>query len=392
MKRGLDKNRQKIAIKVIPKTFKSSQEVERETRIHRSLGHPNILRLVDFYEDSLNFYIVLDLVQYELMDFIEIGVGMSPDVAHMHFRQLISAVKYLHGKGVCHRDIKADNILVNQDGNLLLADFGFATLCVYKGRRRVLRSIAGSYAYMAPEVLLGRYDGESADLWSCGLVLLVMHAGSLDWEEPSLEDPRFEAYASLRYHNYAPFNRVPFPVLGLVKRLLCVDASRRAGIPEVEKNGWFGQESALEGPDGLCTDPGRVLSQASAHGPEVVFSQPDAVKCHPGTDFVLSQPTVVDNLPSLKRIYVFRDERTVLDKIRALLGENIVQYIHEGPVVAFSTSDRRRSPLSGEISVKSFTEAWGVCCVTFKKQRGCALEFKKLVTILADGIKAAFPD
>lgn len=388
VKRGLDANHEKIAIKIIPKTFKSPQEVEKETRIHRSLTHPNILQFIDFYDDASNFYIVLSLAHYELMDFIELSVGVSHDLAHFYFAQLLSAVKYLHSRGICHRDIKIDNLLIDNKGNLLLADFGFATLYVYKGQRRTLRSVVGSYMYMAPEVLHGRYEGDQADIWCCGLVLLVMHAGTFPWDEPTTDDSRFEAYTQLKYHNYAPFSSVPFAALTLVKRMLAVDPSKRITIEEIEKDAWFATRNSLLDENGLCADSSLVLQQVAGQKVDIIFSQPNAVKCNFGTSFVLSQPVVVDSMPSMKRIYVFRDEATVLQKIETLLVENVVQYVLEGQVVAFSTADRTRSTLSGEISVKSIC---GVCCVTFSKVRGCSLGFKKFVAILSDGIKAAFP-
>lgn len=389
VKKGIDDNKQKFAIKVISKTFKSAKEVQKEIRIHRSLAHPNILKFIDFYEDESNFYIVLNLAPRELMDLIEIGVGLPHELAHFYFRQLVSAVKHIHAKGICHRDIKADNLLIDQNGNLLLADFGFATLYVYKGRRRTMRSVAGSYMYMAPEVLGGKYEGDRADIWSCGLVLLIMHAGALAWDEPTMEDPRFEAYVKLRYHNYSPFNRIPFAVLSLIKRMLAVDPSKRIQIADIEKSEWFAGENALMDENGLCTDRACLAKYMEDQCTEIIFSQPGTVHCNMKTGFVLSQPTVVDNAPSLRRIYVFRDEKTVIEKIQALLAENVVQYVAEDSVIAFSTADRKRSVLSGEISTKSIVD---VCCVTFSKLRGCSLEFKTLVTILADGIKAAFPN
>nr|AAL28053.1 checkpoint protein kinase [Antonospora locustae] len=388
VKKGVDDNKQKFAIKIISKTFKSTKEVQKEIRIHRSLSHPNILKFIDFYEDESNFYIVLSLAPRELMDLIEIGVGLPHELAHFYFRQLVSAVKHLHEMGICHRDIKADNLLIDKNGNLLLADFGFATLYVYKGKRRKMRSVVGSYMYMAPEVLCGKYEGDKADIWSCGLVLLIMHTGVLAWNEPTMEDPRFEAYVKLKYHNYSPFNRIPFVVLSLIKRMLTVDPCKRIQITEIENSEWFAGDNALMDENGLCTDRARLAKHMEYQCTGIIFSQPGTVQCNQKTNFVLSQPTVVDNTPSLRRIYVFRDEKTVLEKIQALLAENVVQYVAEDSVIAFSTADRKRGVLSGEISTKNISN---VCCITFRKLRGCSLEFKTLVTILADGIKAAFP-
>ena len=388
IKRGLDPRRRKIAIKVISKTFRSRQDIEKETRIHKSLSHPNILKFIDSYEDGSNFYIVMCLAPRDLMDFVEIDNGIAQVLAHFYFKQLISALRYLHSKGVCHRDIKADNILIDYRGNLLLADFGFATLHTYRGKKRVLKSLAGSYMYMAPEVLEARYEGDKVDIWSAGIVLLIMYAGCFPWDEPSMQDQRFEAYVQLKYHNYSPFNRVPFNVLKLIKSMLAVDSACRASIESIERDGWFSETSSLMNEKGLCEDYSKIAKYLSTGKAETVFSQPDTVRCNLKADIILSQPMVVNSLPCLRRIYVFSSTRRVVKRIEELMRENVVKYTFEERVFSFLTSYGKGTTLLGNIGVESVSD---VCCVTFIKHRGCSFAFKKLVALLSEGVKSAFP-
>jgi len=81
-------------------------------------------------------------------------VGVSEDIAHFYFTQLIAGVSYLHGKGVAHRDIKPENMLLDRDGNLKIADFGLAALFQYQGKSKLCTTLCGSPPYVAPEVCI----------------------------------------------------------------------------------------------------------------------------------------------------------------------------------------------------------------------------------------------
>ncbi|AFN82672.1 CHK1-like Ser/Thr protein kinase [Encephalitozoon romaleae SJ-2008] len=179
IKKAVVVGNEKCAVKLISKGDMSLQMFLREAKIHGSLRHPNIVEFVDSYEDRERYCIVMKLGYGEVGNMIWSGVGLDPLLAHFYFRQLVSAVKYLHSKGVCHRDIKPENMLIDGNGNLLLSDFGFSTLFFHKGRRRRLRSFVGSLEYMAPEVFEGDYDGSLADIWSCGISLVVFLTGTL---------------------------------------------------------------------------------------------------------------------------------------------------------------------------------------------------------------------
>ena len=102
---------------------------------------------------------------------------MATTDARKYFRQLISAVEYLHSRGVAHRDLKPENLLLDSSDNLKVSDFGLATVFRLRGKERTLDKKCGTLPYVAPEVLVGTYHAEPADIWSCGIILIALLAG-----------------------------------------------------------------------------------------------------------------------------------------------------------------------------------------------------------------------
>ena len=116
--------------------------------------HRNIIEYYDSGEDATWTWIAMELAEGgDLFDKIEADSGVSEDIAHVYFTQLINAVGYMHSKGVGHRDIKPENVLLSADGDLKLADFGMATLFEYHVKRKLAVTMCGSPPYIAPEVL-----------------------------------------------------------------------------------------------------------------------------------------------------------------------------------------------------------------------------------------------
>lgn len=125
--------------------------------------------------------------------------GALPEIiCRTYFRFLISALKYIHGQDICHLDMKPENILLDKEYNLKIADFGCATSTTAgKIDRR-----EGTEEYMAPEILSGSaYDGKKADLFSTGMVLFMMFSGNLPWRRASAsKDQLFGTMASKLYN------------------------------------------------------------------------------------------------------------------------------------------------------------------------------------------------
>jgi serine/threonine protein kinase len=131
-------------------------------------------------------YLVLEFVDKgDLFEFINWQGRLREEEAIYYFRQMMSAIQYCHSLNICHRDLKPENILLNSEGQVKIADFGMAAL--HQSPTHHLRTACGSPHYAAPELLKQRmYKGESADIWSMGVILFAMLAGRLPFDDPQI--------------------------------------------------------------------------------------------------------------------------------------------------------------------------------------------------------------
>ena len=227
-----------------------------ETTLHRHVGaHQNIIEFYDSGEDSSWMWIAMELAEGgDLFDKIEADSGVSQDIAHVYFTQLINAVGYMHSKGVGHRDLKPENILLSADGDLKLADFGMATLFEYGGKKKMAVTLCGSPPYVAPEVLTcGALDGKAkgysadrSDIWSCGVVLFVLLAGNTPWSKPvegNDEYGRPNEFSEYVQTEGKPvdelWDALPSEVLSLLRGMMKVDVNSRFSLAEVRRHPWY---------------------------------------------------------------------------------------------------------------------------------------------------------
>lgn len=183
-----------------------------------SAGHPNVLQLYDVLElmesSKSTIFLVLELASGgELFDRIKDNRGVEEPMAREYFKQLLSGVKYCHQLGIVHRDLKPENLLLsdNESGGILkIADFGFSAHDIAAASAqdhenlnqtssfRRLKSVVGSPHYVAPEILSSDrfgYDGRKADMWSLGVVLYSMLAGSLPFGKDLQNCARYQKFA-----------------------------------------------------------------------------------------------------------------------------------------------------------------------------------------------------
>ena len=168
------------AMKIIKKSSVDQEEREemlKEVSILKSIDHPNIIKIYDLYEDDSFLYFVIEYCSGgELFDRIQKISTFSEKQAAKYIRQLLSAIAYLHNRNIVHRDLKAENLLFeneSENANLKLIDFGVS--CEFlKGIK--LKETLGTPYYIAPEVLLQNYD-EKCDIWSCGVILYILLCG-----------------------------------------------------------------------------------------------------------------------------------------------------------------------------------------------------------------------
>ena len=182
------------AMKVIKKESINYQDDERiflkEIEILTKIEHPNIIKIIEYYTDEINYYLITEYVSGgELYEAISKCSKFNESKAAYIMRQILSALNYLHSFGIVHRDIKPENMLVEQNSdkdliNIKLIDFG---TCNYVTEKKNLTLKVGSPYYIAPEVLKKNYN-KKCDIWSAGVILYVMLIGKLPFHGKNTED------------------------------------------------------------------------------------------------------------------------------------------------------------------------------------------------------------
>uniref|UniRef100_A0A665TWH1 non-specific serine/threonine protein kinase n=1 Tax=Echeneis naucrates TaxID=173247 RepID=A0A665TWH1_ECHNA len=205
-----------VAIKIIDKTQlnpTSLQKLFREVSVMKLLNHPNIVKLFEVIETEKTLYLV--------MEYASGG------------QNIVSAVEYCHQKRIVHRDLKAENLLLDADMNIKIADFGFSNEFTMGSK---LDTFCGSPPYAAPELFQGKkYDGPEVDVWSLGVILYTLVSGSLPFDGQNLKELR-ERVLRGKY-------RIPFYMStdceNLLKKLLVLNPGKRGNLQQVMKDRWM---------------------------------------------------------------------------------------------------------------------------------------------------------
>uniref|UniRef100_A0A0R0GEL8 Protein kinase domain-containing protein n=1 Tax=Glycine max TaxID=3847 RepID=A0A0R0GEL8_SOYBN len=213
------------------KTLRKGEEtVHREVEIMQHVsGHPGVVTLEAVYEDDERWHLVMELCSGgRLVDRMKEG-PCSEHVAAGVLKEVMLVVKYCHDMGVVHRDIKPENVLLTGSGKIKLADFGLA-IRISEGQN--LTGVAGSPAYVAPEVLSGRYS-EKVDIWSSGVLLHALLVGGLPFKGDSPEAV-FEEIKNVKLDfQTGVWESISKPARDLVGRMLTRDVSARIAADEV---------------------------------------------------------------------------------------------------------------------------------------------------------------
>ncbi|GLC36523.1 Serine/threonine-protein kinase sapk10 [Pleodorina starrii] len=230
-----------VAIKFIERGERVDRNVEREICNHRMLNHPNIVGFKEVFLTPSHLGIVMEYAAGgELFERIVRAVRFSEDEARYFFQQLISGVDYCHASGVCHRDLKLENTLL--DGNtaprLKICDFGYSKSAFDSQPK----STVGTPAYIAPEVLQRKeYNGQPADVWSCGVTLFVMLVGAYPFEDPT--DPRNFRKTIQRIMNvqfsFPPNLQISAECQDLISRIFVANPAQRITIGGIRRHPWF---------------------------------------------------------------------------------------------------------------------------------------------------------
>ena len=259
----------KRAIKVIDKdkirAAGMGEQIKREIRVMKAMQHDHVVQLVEVLASRNNIYLVLELVTGgELFDVIVAKGRLEEDEARRYFRQLVSGLSYCHQRGVCHRDLKPENLLLDDEGVLKISDFGLATIQEREQKEdngtddvtntetthdspttdsptsatppRLLQTTCGTPNYVAPEVLMDKgYDGMAADVWSAGVILYVLLAGFLPFDEVSMVD-LFRKIMKADFSYPAWFS---LEAKDLLSKLITPKVEERATMQQIQEHPWL---------------------------------------------------------------------------------------------------------------------------------------------------------
>jgi len=225
---------------------KNISRLKQEIAILKTMDHVNIVQLVETFEDEGSVHLVMELCRGgEVIDYILQTGHFTEGQAACLMQQVFRATHYMHGKRVCHRDLKPENILLLtrdplERNTLKVVDFGVS--CTFKPGQE-LRTPVGTVHYISPQVLNGRYDN-SADLWSCGVILYVLLCGYPPFRARTEE----AELALVRRGNYvfnpADWVDVSEDAKRLIRRLLKMNPGERCTAEQALEEPWVRGEAA----------------------------------------------------------------------------------------------------------------------------------------------------
>ncbi|XP_076359815.1 ribosomal protein S6 kinase alpha-5-like isoform X1 [Tachypleus tridentatus] len=244
------------AVKIISRKVDSDKEV---SLLQYCQGHPNIVRFHEVYHDEVHTFVVLELLEGgELLERIRQKAKFTEKEAGHIFRKLVSAVHFMHSRGVVHRDLKPENLLFtsqSDEAEIKIVDFGFARLKPMTCDKP-MQSPCFTLNYAAPEVLkhaavasAGSGEGydESCDLWSLGVILYTMLSGKAPFQSYSREASSAAIMQRIREgefsFSYPAWNMVSQQAKDVIKGLLTVNPKKRFTMNDLLSHSWVLDQS-----------------------------------------------------------------------------------------------------------------------------------------------------
>lgn len=232
-----------FAVKILDKnkitTLNVSDQIKREIATLKLLKHPNVVRLFEVLASKTKIYMVLEYVTGgELFDKIASKGKLSETEGRKLFQQLIDGVSYCHNKGVFHRDLKLENVLVDDKGNIKITDFGLSALPQHFRGDGLLHTTCGSPNYVAPEILANRgYSGATSDAWSCGVILYVILTGYLPFDDRNLA----VLYQKILKGDVQIPKWLSAGAQNMIKKILDPNPETRITMAAIKEDPWFKQ-------------------------------------------------------------------------------------------------------------------------------------------------------
>mmetsp|Transcript_45624 Transcript_45624/g.67278 ORF Transcript_45624/g.67278 Transcript_45624/m.67278 type:complete len:480 (-) Transcript_45624:63-1502(-) len=239
---------EQVAIKILSKAQIQQQnmgaQIKKEITIMKKVAHSNVVELKEVLASKSNIFLVLEFIQGgELFDKIVRAGRFNEVTARKYFRQLVGAIAYCHKQGVVHRDLKPENLLLDKEENLKISDFGLSNFARTddlppdaSAVDRLLHTTCGTPNYVAPEVLADKgYDGKTADTWSIGVILYVLLAGFLPFDEPTM----VSLFKKIQSGDYSFPSWFSPGARDLIGSILVVDPAQRFTLAQISEHEWF---------------------------------------------------------------------------------------------------------------------------------------------------------
>lgn len=220
-----------VAVKIVEKQMIQEyygKTTYQEIEILKTLNHSNLIELIEIIETDKTYYIITELLKTLLFDYLEFTGAISEIEAKVLFQQIISAIKYLHSKMICHRDLKLENLMFDSEGRLKLLDFGFSKIF---NREELCTSYCGSPDYASPELWLREpYIGPEVDIWALGVILYIMVTSYVPFSSPS--------HASQIKYSYPSSPILSHNLKQLISKIF-KKKCERVDILKIEEDEWF---------------------------------------------------------------------------------------------------------------------------------------------------------
>lgn len=243
VKLGIDEEGGQWAVKIVDKQLLIKEHMEeqfkREIAVMKILKHENIVQLREVLQTANHIYLILEIVSGgELFDKIVAAKKFDENVSRRYFQMLCMGVLYCHEQGIAHRDLKPENLLLDDKDVVKISDFGLSNLQRggAKGDGTLLQTVCGTPNYVAPEVLREKgYNGFQADVWSCGVILFVMLAGYLPFDDPNMN----HLFNKIERGEFRMAKHFSEPTKDIISKMLTVDPTQRYTLRQVIAHPWF---------------------------------------------------------------------------------------------------------------------------------------------------------
>jgi serine/threonine protein kinase len=207
-----------------------------EIEMLKSASHPDIVKIINIYNDPKKLYIVMEYVKgEELYDYIVSHDKLPEQEAKIIIHQLLRIVRYLNSINICHRDLKPENIMIDvKTLKIKLLDFGLSS---YFSNKSLLSPVGTPY-YVSPEVLVGKYNKE-CDMWSIGVITYILLTGGPPFQGESLPDIYREIMRFNLIFDDEEWRHVSNQAKEFVERLIVIDTKARMTPDQALEHSWF---------------------------------------------------------------------------------------------------------------------------------------------------------